>query len=81
MTHIATLSLILRIVTNLLGLPLVAGAVLALGGATGDAALTTAYAQEGARTVPVVTLEELLKLTEKEVLEKVKSKSAVKARV
>ncbi|GII03379.1 hypothetical protein [Planobispora takensis] len=80
MTHIATVSLILRVVTNLLGLPLVAGVILALGGATGGAALTTAYAQEGARTVPVVTLEDLLKLTEKEVVEKVKHKSAAKSR-
>ncbi|GIH80509.1 hypothetical protein [Planobispora longispora] len=76
MTLTATLSLILRVLVNVLGLPVVAGAILAIGGATG----TAAHLGVQMETAPTVTVEDLLRLTEKEVVEKVKSKSGSKSR-
>ncbi|WP_068923497.1 hypothetical protein [Planobispora rosea] len=76
MTLTATLSLILRVLVNVLGLPVVAGVILTLGGATG----TTTDLGVQAETAPTVTVEDLLRLTEKEVVEKVKSKNGAKSR-
>ncbi|GGS76693.1 hypothetical protein GCM10010156_39380 [Planobispora rosea] len=76
MTLTATLSLVLRVLVNVLGLPVVAGVILTLGGATG----TTTDLGVQAETAPTVTVEDLLRLTEKEVVEKVKSKNGAKSR-
>jgi hypothetical protein len=80
MTAIATLTTVLRVIVTALGLPLAVAAILAFGDAAQGGQSSAVHAQGQVETAPVITADDLLKLTEKEVVEKHKSKSSAKAR-
>ncbi|GAA3447203.1 hypothetical protein [Planomonospora venezuelensis] len=79
MTAIATLATVFRILTVALGLPLAAAAVMAFGDVAGERSFTT-HPQGQVEAAALLTVEDLLQLTEKEVIEKHKTKNASKTR-
>ncbi|MBG0833078.1 hypothetical protein HS041_35835 [Planomonospora sp. ID67723] len=79
MTAIATLATVFRILTVALGLPLAVAAIMAFGDAAGERSSVT-HPQGQVEAAVLLTADDLLELTEKEVVEKHKTKGGSKTR-